>query len=289
MIRSMTGFGRAEKTTPRGTLSAELRCLNSKQFDLSMRLSAALTSWEFPIRNWLQTRLERGKCQLTLNWDAHEKTNLFLNTELINSLQEQWTQYCISTGKSPETEMPPGLWSASLLLTSTSEEVNQIDEQMWVEVLEEASRALNDFRLREGQATARDLEQCCQLIEEGLTLIEGLDPERIVACRERLSSLLERVSLPSEEVRLRLEQELLLYVDRLDISEEKQRLSEHCRYFRQTLQEENSGRTLGFIAQEMGREINTIGSKANHSGIQRAVVEMKNQLERIREQVQNLM
>ncbi|MFM7587204.1 MAG: YicC/YloC family endoribonuclease [Bacteroidota bacterium] len=289
MIRSMTGFGKAEKTTPRGTLSAELRCLNSKQFDLSMRLSASLTSWEFPIRNWLQTRLERGKCQLTLHWDPQEASELRLNTAFIESLQKQWAQYCVQSGKPIHTEIPAGLWNASLLLKSTSEEGEQLEEHLWMEVLEEAANALNEFRLREGQATAADLEQCCLLIEEGLTLIDRLDPERIVAYRERLSSLLERISLPSEEGRIRLEQELLLYVDKLDISEEKQRLAEHCRFFRQSLREENSGRTLGFIAQEMGREINTIGSKANHSGIQRSVVEMKNQLERIREQVLNLM
>lgn len=285
----MTGFGKAEKTTPEGTLSAELRCLNSKQFDLSMRLSASLAAWEFPIRNWLQTRIERGKCQLTLTWVAHEEPGIQLNTELIESLQKQWANYCAQIGKTGQTELPAGLWSASLLLKSTSEEGKQIEEELWIEVLEEASRALNDFRLREGQATSRDLEQCCQLIEEGLMQIDRLDPERITACRERLNSLLERFHLPSEEGRIRLEQELLLFVDKMDIGEEKQRLSEHCRFFRQSLQEENSGRTLGFIAQEMGREINTIGSKANHSGIQRTVVEMKNQLERIREQVQNLM
>lgn len=284
----MTGFGKAEKSTPGGTLSAELRCLNSKQFDLSMRLSASLSSYEFPIRQWLQTRIERGKCQLTLHWDAHEETSLRLNTALIDSLQQQWSRYCASVGKPADTEIPAGLWSASLLLKNTSEE-EQIGEQLWMEVLEEAANALNEFRLREGQATSRDLEQCCRSIEEGLALIDRFDPERIIAYRERLSALLDRVNLPAEEGRTRLEQELVLYVDKIDISEEKQRLTEHCRFFRQSLQEENSGRTLGFIAQEMGREINTIGSKANHSGIQRAVVDMKNQLERIREQVQNLM
>jgi uncharacterized protein (TIGR00255 family) len=288
MIRSMTGFGKAEKTSPKGTLSAELRCLNSKQFDLSMRLSAALTSWEFPIRNWLQTRLERGKCQLTLTWVAHEESELLLNTALIDSLQKQWAHYCAQVGKPAQTELPAGLWSASLLLKSTTEEGEQLEEHLWTEVMEEATQALNDFRLREGQATSRDLEQCCLMIEDGLAQIDRLDPERITAYRNRLTSLLERVNHPTEDGRIRLEQELILFVDKMDISEEKQRLAEHCRYFQQTLQEENSGRTLGFIAQEMGREINTIGSKANHSGIQRTVVEMKNQLERIREQVQNL-
>lgn len=289
MIRSMTGYGKAEKTTSRGTLSAELRCLNSKQFDLSMRLPAPLASWEFPIRQWLQSRLERGKCQLTLNWDLREESDLRLNTKLIDSLQKQWVDYCVASGRVAETEMPAGLWGASLLLKSTTDEVDPGDEQLWIEVLEEASRVLNEFRQREGQAIARDLEQCCLEIETGLSLVDRIDPERVISHRERLSELLERVNMPSEEGRMRLEQEIVLYVDKLDISEEKQRLAEHCRFFRQALQEENTGRTLGFVAQEMGREINTIGSKANHSGVQRVVVEMKTQLERIREQVQNLM
>jgi len=289
MIRSMTGYGKAETTTGRGRLSAELRCLNSKQFDLSLRLPPQCSDWEFPIRQWLQTRLERGKCQLTLVWETREVAGIRLNTNLISSLREQWAAYCAEVNRPSDTDIPAGFWNSPLLLGTTTDEPGPGDDQLWVEVLEQATHELNRFRLREGQATARDLEGCCLEIEAGLALIDQLDPERIVAYREKLSALLSRLSLPSDELRYRLEQEVVVYVDKLDIHEEKQRLAEHCLFFRQTLLEENSGRTLGFIAQEMGREINTIGSKSNHAGIQRAVVEMKNQLERIREQVQNIM
>jgi uncharacterized protein (TIGR00255 family) len=291
MIRSMTGFGKSECLLPDKKLTVEVRALNSKQMDTNARLPNLYKEKELEIRQMITSELERGKVECSLFYELTEAApSGSINETVVKSYYEQL--YRISGELGLETSLE--LLGAVLRLPDTirSEKVSLEDEE-WKAVKEAIRHALqqvNGFRVQEGEALDKDLRQRVASISSKLTLIEEYEAERIQRIRERIGDNLTSYLKKEDVDENRFEQELIYYIEKLDISEEKVRLANHCKYFMETIEEDGStGKKLGFISQEMGREINTLGSKANHTEIQRLVVEMKDDLERIKEQILNVL
>ena len=268
MIQSMTGYGKAVATYGDKKIFAEIRSLNSKALDLNSRIAPLYREKEMEIRAIISKALERGK---VANYYAQ-----------IKGIAEQY-------------EIPqPEDWFTTLLRmpdVMTRVEATELSEEEWsvaLAVVEEAVKQLVDFRKQEGEALARKFEEKLDNIAALMKEIEPYETERVQKIRDRIVDNLQK--LPVEYDKNRLEQELIYYIEKLDINEEKQRLANHLNYFRQTMQEgHGQGKKLGFIAQEMGREINTTGSKSNQAEMQNIVVKMKDELEQIKEQVLNVM
>ncbi len=291
MIKSMTGYGKAECILPDKKLTIEVRSLNSKQMDTSTRLPTLYKEKELEIRQIITGELDRGKVDCTLYYDLSEDTGSgTINETVVKSYYEQL--YRISGELGLETSLE--LLSIVMRMPDTIRaEKPSLENEEWDAVkegLNQALRQVNGFRLQEGEAISKDLHERLSAITEKLARVETYEQDRILKIRERignnLASLLKKEDLDEN----RFEQELIYYLEKLDISEEKERLDNHCKYFLETMNNsEPSGKKLGFISQEMGREINTLGSKANHAEIQRLVVEMKDELERIKEQILNVL
>ena len=285
----MTGFGKSECLLPDKKLTVEVRALNSKQMDTNARLPNLYKEKELEIRQMITSELERGKVECSLFYELTEAApSGSINETVVKSYYEQL--YRISGELGLETSLE--LLGAVLRLPDTirSEKVSLEDEE-WKAVKEAIRHALqqvNGFRVQEGEALDKDLRQRVASISSKLTLIEEYEAERIQRIRERIGDNLTSYLKKEDVDENRFEQELIYYIEKLDISEEKVRLANHCSYFLKTMEENGPvGKKLGFISQEMGREINTLGSKANHVEIQRLVVEMKDELERIKEQILN--
>lgn len=291
MILSMTGYGKAVTTHGGKKIYAEIKSLNSKALDLSTRIAPLYREKEMEIRTLIAQTLERGKVDFNL-WieeDAAQQ-GAPINRAIVESYYTQIKAISESTGI-PE----PADWFATLLrmpdaLSRT--EVKELSDEEW-----EAARTaitgaiaqLMDFRRQEGAALERKFGEKLDNIEALLHSIVPYEKERTEKIRERILDSLQK-SLGIEYDNNRFEQELIYYIEKLDINEEKQRLTNHLAYFRQTMNEgHGQGKKLGFIAQEMGREINTTGSKSNHAEMQNIVVKMKDELEQIKEQVLNVM
>ena len=291
MILSMTGYGKAVTTHGGKKIYAEIKSLNSKALDLSTRIAPLYREKEMEIRTLIAQTLERGKVDFNL-WieeDAAQQ-GAPINRAIVESYYTQIKAISESTGI-PE----PADWFATLLrmpdaLSRT--EVKELSDEEW-----EAARTaitgaiaqLMDFRRQEGAALERKFGEKLDNIEALLHSIVPYEKERTEKIRERIIDSLQK-SLGIEYDNNRFEQELIYYIEKLDINEEKQRLTNHLAYFRQTMNEgHGQGKKLGFIAQEMGREINTTGSKSNHAEMQNIVVKMKDELEQIKEQVLNVM
>jgi uncharacterized protein (TIGR00255 family) len=291
MILSMTGYGKAVATYGTKKIYAEVKSLNSKAIDLSTRIAPLYREKEMEIRTLVAQQLERGKIDFSL-WIEEESTALAtpINKALVESYYQQIKAISEATGI-PE----PADWYATLLrmpdvLTRT--EVKELTDEEWAvarSVVEEAVEKLMDFRRQEGAALEKKFCEKLDNIAALLASIEPYEVERTEKIRERILDSLQK-SLGVEYDKNRFEQELIFYIEKLDINEEKQRLTNHLSYFRQTMSEgHGQGKKLGFIAQEMGREINTTGSKSNHAEMQIIVVKMKDELEQIKEQVLNVM
>ena len=291
MILSMTGYGKAVATYGTKKIYAEVKSLNSKAIDLSTRIAPLYREKEMEIRTLIAQELERGKIDFSL-WIEEESTALAtpINKALVESYYQQIKGISEATGI-PE----PADWYATLLrmpdvLSRT--EVKELTEEEWTiarGVVEEAVGKLMDFRRQEGAALEKKFCEKLDNIAALLAAIEPYEVERTEKIRERILDSLQK-SLGVEYDKNRFEQELIFYIEKLDINEEKQRLTNHLNYFRQTMNEgHGQGKKLGFIAQEMGREINTTGSKSNHAEMQIIVVKMKDELEQIKEQVLNVM
>ena len=291
MILSMTGYGKAVATYGNKKIYAEVKSLNSKAMDLSTRIAPLYREKEMEIRTLIAQQLERGKIDFSL-WTEEESAvgATPINTSLVASYHAQIKSICESTGIPEPTD-----WFATLLrmpdvLSRT--EVKELSDEEWSvarEVVTQAIAQLMDFRRQEGAALEKKF---CEKLDNIATLLASIEPyekERTEKIRERIVDGLQK-SLGMEYDKNRLEQELIFYIEKLDINEEKQRLTNHLSYFRQTMSEgHGQGKKLGFIAQEMGREINTTGSKSNHAEMQIIVVKMKDELEQIKEQVLNVM
>lgn len=287
----MTGYGKAVATYGSKKIYAEVKSLNSKAIDLSTRIAPLYREKEMEIRTLVAQQLERGKIDFSL-WIEEESTALAtpINKALVESYYQQIKGISEATGI-PE----PADWYATLLrmpdvLSRT--EVKELTDEEWAVargVVEEAVEKLMDFRRQEGAALEKKFCEKLDNIAALLASIEPYEVERTEKIRERILDSLQK-SLGVEYDKNRFEQELIFYIEKLDINEEKQRLTNHLSYFRQTMSEgHGQGKKLGFIAQEMGREINTTGSKSNHAEMQIIVVKMKDELEQIKEQVLNVM
>jgi uncharacterized protein (TIGR00255 family) len=291
MIRSMTGYGKADCLLPDKKVTIEVRSLNSKQLDTSTRLPALYREKELEIRQIIAELLERGKIECGVYYERTEDApSGIINEPVVKNYYQQL--YRISGELGLESSLE--LLSAVMRLPDTIlTEKTEMEDEEWDMVkggLKQALGQVNGFRHQEGEALDRDLRERVRAISEILSRVERHEGERLERIRERIGNNLSGLLQNGEVDENRLEQELIYYLEKLDISEEKVRLSNHCDYFLETLDSGGPvGKKLGFISQEMGREINTLGSKASHSEIQRLVVEMKDELERIKEQVMNVL
>jgi uncharacterized protein (TIGR00255 family) len=285
MIYSMTGFGKSVVTLPGKKITIEIKSLNSKGVDLNVRIPSSLREKELSMRNHVAKTLKRGKIDLSVYVESTGgERSAQLNTPVIEAYMAQLKS--IADGENVDF-----LQMALRLPESIQTERETIDETTASAImsgLEEAVGTLQDFRLTEGQALAQDFEQRIQTIGQLMETVKTKDQERIPSVRARLLKALEDLAQTVDQNRF--EQELVYYLEKYDITEEIVRLSNHLKYFTTTMNsDESNGKKLGFITQEMGREINTIGSKANDAALQQLVVQMKDELEKIKEQVLNVL
>ncbi len=291
MIKSMTGFGKAEFEVNNKKFTIEIKSLNSKQVDINTRIPALYREKDILIRKVLSDKLERGKIDFNiyvenLGDESNSKINVSILKGYFKSLKE------ISTELGLETDNHT-LLAAMRLPDVVKTEYETLDETEWETILANINKALNEiekFRIQEGMALQTDISGNISAIQNLLGQIEPFEQQRVEAIKSRLSESLEGLKLNGNVDENRFEQELIFYLEKLDINEEKVRLANHCLYFMETLEEElSTGKKMGFISQEIGREINTIGSKANEKNIQRIVVQMKDHLERVKEQLLNVL
>lgn len=287
----MTGFGRAERTRGETIITAEIKSLNGKQFEVNLKISPLLKPFEFDIRNLMQQALQRGTLDATINIRQNGATRpVVINTELARYYHQSITTLATEL-KLPQEDMLNVLMKLPEVVTPATE---QLEQEEWAEVqqvLKAAMQELDSHRLDEGQMLEADLLQRIENIGTYCIKVRELDPLRKDKIRQRLDSLLAEYVGKENVDANRLEQELIFYLEKLDISEELARLENHCRYFKEILREQDAakGKKLGFVLQEVGREINTTGSKANDASIQQWVVLMKDELEKAKEQVLNVL
>ena len=292
MLLSMTGFGKASGEVQNKKITIEVKSLNSKQLDLATRVPSSLRELEIELRNLVANRLERGKADLvvTLESLAGEQSHVKLNTPLLASYKAHIQEVASELGI-PE----PQDWYSILLrfpdtmVTECGNDVNDDIRTKLFEVATDAIDALMAHRRAEGRKLEDFFEPRIKEIAQLLKEVEPYEAERVPRIRARIEDGLAKIPV-AEYDKGRLEQEMIFYIEKLDVNEERQRLSQHLNYFLETMAgEAGQGKKLGFIAQEIGREINTLGSKSNHAEMQRIVVKMKDILEQIKEQVLNVM
>jgi uncharacterized protein (TIGR00255 family) len=291
MLKSMTGFGRAEVTRGETTVVAEIKSLNGKQFEVNLKMSPLLKPYEFDIRNILQQELQRGTLDATINIKQNGATRpVVINTELARYYHSAISSMATELSL-PQEDMLNVLMKLPEVVTPASE---QMEESEWMEVEKVIRTAVSDMdahRIDEGAMLEKDLLLRIDNILLYTEKVKELDPLRKDKARTRLEALLAEYVGKENVDANRMEQELIFYLEKLDISEELIRLQNHCRYFKDILAEAEpaKGKKLGFVLQEIGREINTTGSKANDAGIQQWVVMMKDELEKAKEQVLNVL
>lgn len=288
MIRSMTGYGKVSAHLPVGLVQVEIRSLNSKFLDLGLRIPRVLQDKEYAIRNLVTAPLERGKVTVSIQFERNvDSGSSLLNQRLFKAYHEELSALC------EELQLDKShLLDTIMHLPDVAATENEEAIDWWPQLeklVKDGLAAYDTYRQEEGKKTGDDMLLSCQSIEKDLAAVVPYEGDRIETLRNRIKAGLELFA-EQEKIDLnRFEQELVYYLEKLDVSEEKQRLAQHCRYFRENLNKDSGGKKLGFIAQEMGREINTLGSKCNHVEIQKLVVNMKNELEKIKEQVLNIL
>ena len=289
MIRSMTGFGKATLELVDKTINVEIRSLNSKGADISLRLSSGLRNYELELRNEISKQLERGKIALSIYIESKKaETPVEINVELAKAYHEQLKKLAKELNEPIGEALNQVLKFPDVLKSERKE----TDENEWKQIkqcVNEAIVQLNKFRDMEGISLQKDFEERLNKIGNCLEEIKKLDLVRINSIKERIRNNIEDVIGKGKIDENRFEQELIYYVEKLDINEEKVRLKTHLDYFIETCKEAAPGRKLNFISQEIGREINTIGSKANDAQMQKLVVLMKDELEKIKEQANNVL
>jgi len=288
----MTGFGKASCEFEQKKIIVEVKSLNSKQSDISIKLPVQFREKELVLRNEINLKLNRGKIDLSLWIEGNENgKNIQLNEGMVLDYYNQLEKLYVRLGRDIKNEdVMQIITRFPDVFKSESQTVN---EEEWVVVLSttrEALDQLDDFRMQEGKVLEQDFILRTGIIESHLSAITPFEAERVQKIRDRINQNLKETIETNQVDQNRLEQEIILYVEKLDITEEKVRLKNHCSYFLETMKtEEFAGKKLGFIVQEIGREINTIGSKANHVEIQKIVVQMKDELEKIKEQLLNIL
>lgn len=288
----MTGYGKAIAELPDKKVIIEIKSLNSKALDLSTRIAPVYREKEMVIRNEISRVLERGKIDLSM-W-VEKKETAEAATQINRALLEGYYKQIADISEKLEIPVPAD-WFATLLRlpdVMTKQEAQELGEEEWATVqaaLNDAIAQLTDFRRQEGKALEKKFNEKIENIRQLLAEVVPYEKERVERIREKITEALEK-TIAVDYDKNRLEQELIYYIEKLDINEEKQRLTNHLKYFVNTMAGDGGqGKKLGFIAQEMGREINTLGSKSNHAEMQKIVVQMKDELEQIKEQVLNVM
>lgn len=291
MLKSMTGFGRAEQTIGKKTFLVEIKSLNGKQFEISLKIPSLLRPYEFDIRNLLSENLLRGSidCLITLKQNGAARP-VVINTELAKSYYQSLAELAENLNLDTGSILSSLLKLPEVVVPST-EVLDEDDWKGFQQVMLSAIKNINDHRINEGAVLEKDLTQRINNIREQQKKVIELEPLRQQKIREGLEKLLEENVGKDNFDSNRLEQEMIYYIEKIDISEEQVRLQNHCEYFQSLLNEngEAKGKKLSFILQEIGREINTTGAKAYDATIQKCVVLMKDELEKAKEQVLNVL
>lgn len=291
MIQSMTGFGKASTELGNKKITVEIKSLNSKQLDLSARIPSLYKDKEIAIRSLLAKKLERGKIDFLIYIEnLGKETSTQINQNIIEGYYSQILETSIKLGIDP-----PQDWFQVLLKLpdALKHEIQEVNEEEWLQVekiIEEAVDKMISFRQQEGKMLHKLFESKIANIANLVTEIEPYESERVDKVKQRITEALQKIENFDYDQN-RFEQEMIYYIEKLDINEEKNRLRNHLKYFIETMNNKTAGegKKLGFITQEIGREINTMGSKSNHAEMQRIVVKMKDELEQIKEQVLNVL
>lgn len=285
MIQSMTGYGKSVIQLPTKKISIEVKSLNSKNLDLNTRMPSLYREKELSIRKLIAAKLERGKVDFSLYMEI---TGEETSTQINKTVVKQYIKQLKEVVDGDETEL---LKMAIRLPDAVTTERDEIDEDEWSQIAKEIDSSLEkiqQYRIDEGKSLEDEFIMRAQNISDLLDDVIAMDPERIEGVRERLNKGISEIKEKVDENRF--EQELVYYIEKFDITEEKVRLKNHLDYFQKALKSDDSnGKKLGFISQEMGREINTIGSKSNYAPMQKLVVQMKDELEKIKEQLLNVL
>ncbi len=291
MIKSMTGYGKAVAETPRKKITIEIKSLNSKQMDLNVKLPWLYREKEPEIRAILSQKLARGKIDMAVYFDMLEEEAVpVINKPVVRDYFRQVNEIASELGIRPGEEILSAIMKLPEVLRTEKAELVEEEWKIVREKISESAMLLDNYRIEEGLSIERDLRKSLSNILDFLEKIEVYEPGRITKVREKLNALLSENTGSENVDRNRFEQELIFYLEKFDINEEKVRLKRHCEYFLETLDSESpNGKVLSFITQEMGREINTTGSKANDADIQKLVVMMKDELEKIKEQCLNIL
>ena len=290
MIKSMTGFGKSEVSLPTKKITVEVRSLNSKQLDLAVKLPGIYRTFEFDIRSKAAAAIVRGKADISVSVETTAtQTSATVNKDIFREYMRQVNDALAYSGVDADYDaIVPAVLRMPEVVSSHTESISEEEHAALMQAIDEALAHFNSFREQEGATLIADLLGRVDKIEDYKLQVEPYEKGRAETIKNRIRENLAQ--LQAEVDNNRLEQEMIFYIEKLDITEEKVRLSNHCRYFREVAAgEEAVGRKLGFIAQEMGREINTLGSKANEANMQILVVKMKDELEKIKEQVLNIL
>lgn len=289
MLRSMTGFGKAEATIGTKKFTVEIRSLNSKQLDLNLRLPSAFREKELELRSWLSENVLRGKADTLIYYESLEaEKRMAINTQLLESYYSDLKAFGDKVGMTNADYLNALMRIPDIM----KPEAQELDEEEWkgiFNLVKEAYKKFDGYRTTEGGKLEQDFRNRIQLILELRDQLEAPIAARSVKIREKIKNNLEEL-IPVDKIDPnRFEQEIIYYLERLDVSEEHQRLTTNCEHFVEELQGDGQGKKLGFVSQEIGREINTIGSKANDAEMQKIVVKMKDELEKIKEQINNVL
>jgi uncharacterized protein (TIGR00255 family) len=288
----MTGFGKATAEVNNKKISVEIKSLNSKQADMFVRMPSFYKEKELPVRSLINKELERGKIEFSLYVELlAEQSSVNLNKDLFKKYYTELKDVLTDLNEATTNENLVSI--VAKMPDVYKSEKSELDETEWVEIektIKEAIIALDNFRRDEGKSLLEELTLRINNIVSLLAEVEQYDEERITTVKERISNHLKEAVGEQNINNDRFEQELIFYIEKFDVTEEKTRLTTHCNYFLDTLNSDISeGKKLGFISQEIGREVNTLGSKANHADIQKIVVKMKDELEKIKEQALNIL
>lgn len=292
MVKSMTGFGKTTVESGSKKIIVEIKSLNSKQLDLNLRMPNLYKEKEMEIRSMVKEQLDRGKVDMNIYFDSSEgDKDVAINSSVVMKYFNQMLEISAQLGMEPDkNELLQTVMRFPDTLQVKSEE---LEEEEWLQLKAGIGQALEEidkFRIQEGKALMKDISHRIQLIQELSAQVPRFEVKRVEVIRQKLQEKINEWTDVKNIDQNRLEQEIIYYLEKLDITEEKVRLANHCKYFLETVEKEEApGRKIGFIAQEIGREINTMGSKANDHDIQKLVVRMKDELEKIKEQSLNVL
>jgi len=291
MIKSMTGYGKAECEFLSKKITVEVKSLNSKQLDVNIKLPSIYKEKELDIRNEINREINRGKVDVYISIDSiDEEMPIAFNTKRIKAYYKQISDVT----KELNLSIPDDIIATLVRLPDAlKSEKQELSDEEWKALLActiNAIKILNEFRMQEGKALEKDITERINLITKLIDEIGPFEAQRIVKLKQKIKQSLTELITSDKVDENRFEQELIYYIEKLDITEEKVRLANHCTYFLETMNDpESNGKKIGFIVQEIGREINTIGSKASDADMQKIVVQMKDELEKVKEQVNNIL